>query len=100
MKSGSRIPRAFRLLALFCALAPALVSHGTEFKPKMTVAAFGLFGDQSVFESEAKGAAQIVADRLGASPAIVRANTRNREDATSDKVMATLQAAAMAIDVQ
>ena len=100
MKSGSRIPRAFGLLALLCAFALAPVSQGAELKPKVTVAAFGLWSDQSVFESEAKGAAQIVADRLGASPAIVRANTRNREDATSDKVMATLQAAAMAIDVQ
>jgi tetratricopeptide (TPR) repeat protein len=100
MISGSRIPCALGLLALVCVFAPAPRSQGAEFKPKVTVAAFGLFGDQSVFESEAKGAAQIVADRLGASSAIARANTKNRDDATSDKVMATLQATAMAINSQ
>jgi tetratricopeptide (TPR) repeat protein len=75
-------------------------SHGTEFKPKVTVVAFGLYGDQSVFETEAKGAARIVADRFGGSPAIVRANTKHREDANLDMISATLESAAKAMDTQ
>src|SRR5262249_29988881 len=63
-------------------------------------AAFGLYGDQSVFESEAKGAAHIVAERFGGSPAIVRANAKQREDANLEKVAATLQAAAKVMDVE
>jgi hypothetical protein len=43
---------------LVCASIPAAAS------PKVTVLAFGLFGSQSVFESEAKGAADIVAHQL------------------------------------
>jgi hypothetical protein len=46
------------VLFLACASIPAAAS------PKVTVLAFGLFGSQSVFESEAKGAADIVAHQL------------------------------------
>ena len=35
---------------------------------------FGLFGAQSVVESEAKGAADIVAHQVGADAVVVRAN--------------------------
>ena len=100
MISGSRIVQASWLFALFFAFAPASASQGAEVKPKVAVVAFGLYGDQSVFESEAKGAAQIVADRFGGGPVIVRANTKSREDATSATVAATLQSAAKAMDVQ
>jgi tetratricopeptide (TPR) repeat protein len=100
MISGSRILRASWLFALFFAFAPASVSQGAESKPKVAVVAFGLYGDQNVFESEAKGAARIVADRFGGSPVIVRANTKSREEATSETVAATLQSAAKGMDVQ
>ena len=60
--------------------------------------AFGLFGDQSVFESEAKGAARIVADRLGGSPVVVRANNRHGGDATVDALATTLDSTAKEID--
>src|SRR6266566_6900318 len=96
---GRRIWRASCLVA-FLLLALPSASHCVEFKPKIVVAAFGLYGDQNVFESEAKGAARIVADRFGGSPVIVRANTKSREDATSELVAATLQSAAKAMDVQ
>jgi hypothetical protein len=56
----------------------AAASMPAEANPNVTVLAFGLFGAQSVFESEAKGAASIVAQRLGANPVIVRANTKTR----------------------
>src|SRR5258708_21162568 len=76
---GSCILRASWSLALFFAFAPASALHATELKPKVTVAAFGLYGDQSVFESEAKGAARIVADPFGGNPVIVHANTESPE---------------------
>jgi hypothetical protein len=53
----------FPFLLLVCASIPAAAS------PKVTVLAFGLFGSQSVFESEAKGAADIVAHQLDANAA-------------------------------
>jgi len=59
MSSGSRILRVLGLFAFLFAFTPGH-SQGAESKPKVTVVAFGLFGDQSVFESEAKGAARIV----------------------------------------
>src|SRR5215831_19099309 len=72
---GGRMRQASWLFAvLFFALSSA--SYGVELKPKVTIAAFALYGDQSVFESEAKGAARIVADRFGGSPVIVRATPR------------------------
>jgi Flp pilus assembly protein TadD len=99
MISGSRILRASWLIAfLFFALSSA--SHSAELKPKVSVVAFGLYGDQSVFENEAKGAARIVADRFGGSAVIVRANTKSREDANVGIVAATLQSASKAMDVQ
>jgi hypothetical protein len=65
-------------------LAPAaflaLASMPAGASPKVTVLAFGLFGAQSVFESEAKGAASIVAQRLSTDPVVVRANTKTRGD--------------------
>jgi tetratricopeptide (TPR) repeat protein len=98
MISGRPILRASWLFALlFLAFSSAL--HGAEVKPKVAVVAFGLYGDQSVFESEAKGAARIVADRFGGSPVIVRANTKSRADANFETVSATLRSAAKQMDV-
>jgi tetratricopeptide (TPR) repeat protein len=100
MISGSRILRAFGLFALFCAFALAPASRGAEFRPKVTVAAFGLWGDQSVFESEATAAARLAGERFGASSIVVRANNKSREDATIEMVAAAVQSAAKAMDVQ
>jgi len=97
----SGIRRASRFAALlFLAFAPASASQGAEFKPKVIVAAFGLYGDQGVFESEAKGAARIVAGRFGADPVTVRANTKSRDEATLETLAATLQSATKAMDLQ
>src|SRR5262245_11662978 len=93
------IPRALWLVALLFFVVSS-AAHSVEFKPKITVAAFGLYGDQNVFESEAKGASLTVADRFGGSPVIVRANTKSREDATFEMVAAALQSASKAMDVQ
>jgi hypothetical protein len=59
---------------------------------------FGLFGDQSVFESEASGAAKIVAERFAGAPVIVRANTKSRSDATPESLTAALDSAAKEMD--
>src|SRR5215467_5907437 len=96
---GGRMRQAAWSVALFF-LAFSSASHGAEFKPKVIVAAFGLYGDQSVFESEAKGAARIVADRFGGSPVIVRFNTKSRDDANAQTIAAALQSAAKAMDGQ
>jgi len=82
------------LLALL-AVGPA---RAAELGPKVAVVAFGLFGDQSVFESEANGAAKIVADRFAGAPVIVRANTKSRSDATPESLTAALDSAAKEMD--
>jgi Peptidase C13 family len=66
--------------------------------PNVTILSFGLFGAQSVFESEAKGAASIVAQRLGANAVIVRANTKTRGDVTVASVGDALLAAGERMD--
>src|SRR4051794_20903375 len=40
-------------------------AHAADSPRKMTVVAFGLFGDEGVFRREATGAARIVANRFG-----------------------------------
>jgi hypothetical protein len=76
---------------LACASVPAGAS------PKVTVLAFGLFGAQSVFESEAKGAADIVAHQLDANAVVVRANTKRHGDITIASIEDALQSAADSI---
>src|SRR6266568_6600485 len=77
------------LLAVVASASPA-----AQGGPKVAVVAFGLFGDQSVFESEANGAARIVAKNFGGGPVIVRANSKTREDATIKTLTASLRSAA------
>jgi hypothetical protein len=84
------------LLAAIVFFASASMPAGAS--PNVTVLAFGLFGAQSVFESEAKGAASIVAQRLGANPVIVRANTKTRGDVTIASIGDALQSAAERMD--
>jgi tetratricopeptide (TPR) repeat protein len=87
-------------LSVLLPLAFFSSSHGAEFKANVTVAAFGLYGDQSVFENEVKGAAQIVGDRFGASSVITRANTKRNEDASLEMIATTLQTASKKMDIQ
>ncbi|MBV9637136.1 MAG: peptidase C13, legumain asparaginyl peptidase [Methylobacteriaceae bacterium] len=57
--------------------------------------AFGLFGDQGVFQREASAAASIVASRFGnGGPVIVHANTKTGGEATIAGLDASLRAAA------
>ena len=76
----------------------ALGSMPAGASPKVTVLAFGLFGAQSVFESEAKGAASIVAQRLTTGPVVVRANTKTRRDVTVASFGNILQSTAEGMD--
>jgi hypothetical protein len=76
----------------------ASASMSAAENPSVTVLAFGLFGAQSVFESEAKGAAGIIAQRLGANSVIVRANTKTRGDVTVASIAEALQAAGERMD--
>src|SRR5262249_7476515 len=92
-----------RLHTALFALALALVPLGTGVNAaddlhKVAVVSFGLFGDQRVFQSEATGAAQIVASRFGADPTIVKFNNKKGGDATTASLAATLQATAKNID--
>jgi Peptidase C13 family len=89
-------------LALFIVFAApvsrAAEQAGTRPAAHVAVLAFGLFGDQSVFDSEARGAARIVAQRLGGDPVVVRANTKTRADVSVRSVAATVQMAAEKMD--
>ena len=85
----------------FLAVVPFVVLPSDAVAdPTVTVLAFGLVGSQSVFESEAKGAAAILAQRLGAGAAdvVVRANTKTRGDVTIAAIGAALQSAAARLD--
>jgi len=83
------------LIALCVAVAPVATALGAPDElRKVSVVSFGLFGDQRVFQSEATGAAKVVANRFGAEPVIVRFNTRKGGDATTTSLAATLQATA------
>jgi len=92
-------PLASILLALLV-FVPAYAGRSAEPGPKVAVVAFGLFGDQSVFESEAQGAARIVADRFGGGPVIVRANTRSQSDVTVKTLATALDSAAKELDAE
>jgi Peptidase C13 family len=91
-------PVASGLFALLIVLVAASTAAWAQNGSKVAVVAFGLFGDQSVFESEAKGAAAIVADRFGGGPVMVRANTKRRGDATPETLASSLDSVAKEID--
>lgn len=63
------------------------------------ILSFGLWGPQSVFESEAKGAARILAANWGAKGrVIVRSNTKSRSDASPATILAASKAVGEVID--
>jgi uncharacterized caspase-like protein len=91
--------RAARLWAVAALVALACVSGARAAPPKVDVVAFGLWGDQSVFASEAEGAARVVARQYGhGGKVVVRVNTEKRGDATEDNLRATLAALGAAMD--
>jgi Peptidase C13 family len=65
------------------------------------ILSFGLWGPQSVFESEARGAARILEANFGAKGrVIVRSNTKSRSDATPATILAASRAVGKVIDPQ
>ena len=92
MRLSSRVPVSFALLLAAPLVFSSVPScHGGEGTAKVAIAAFGLFGDQSVFESEARLAAKVVADRFGSRSVTVRSNSASREEANAGTLAATLQ---------
>ena len=85
-------------LAVPFLMAALAAAHGADARPKVAVAAFGLYGDQSVFESEATRTAKIVAERFAGSSVSIHANTRSREDANLESIATTLQSASETMD--
>jgi hypothetical protein len=65
---------------------------------KVAVLAFGLVGSQSIFESEAKGAAAVVGKRLRADDIVARANTKTRAGVTIAAIGAATASAAAKLD--
>jgi hypothetical protein len=87
------------LIALVLIVAP-VVSPAHADARKVSVVSFGLFGDQSVFRSEATGAAQIVASRFGKGPVDVQYNSKKGGGATVDSLAKSLQVAAKEIEAE
>jgi hypothetical protein len=88
-----------RTAAIFGLLFVLTAASATsEAAAKVAVVAFGLFGDQSVFESEARAAAQIIATRFDGDPVVVRANTKTRRDATPETLAGALRSVARTVD--
>jgi hypothetical protein len=65
---------------------------------KTYIVSFGLFGDQSVFEKEARGAAEILSQRLIGAQSVVRFNTKQGGTATPLALATALKAAGRAMD--
>ena len=104
---------AFCLIGLSLALGPSHDAYGQTARraepvrlapqrPGQTdvyILSFGLWGPQSVFESEAKGAARILETQFdGKGRSIVRFNTKRRAGATPQSLMAAATAAGQALD--
>lgn len=87
------------LIALVLTVASSVsLVHAVEDARKVSVVSFGLFGDQGVFESEAIGAAQVVAGRFRSGPVDVQYNSKKGGAATIEALTRSLQAAANGLD--
>src|SRR5260370_37003935 len=79
------------LIALVLTVAPSVSPvHAVEDARKVSVVAFGLFGDQGVFRSEATGAAQVVAGRFGNGPINMQYNSKKGGGATIEALAMSL----------
>jgi len=97
---SGRLAAALMAFVLAFALTIAAWGSPAHADAKVSVVSFGLFGDQSVFRSEATGAAQIVADRFGKGPVDVQFNSKRGGGATVDALAKSLQGAANGIDAE
>jgi hypothetical protein len=83
------------ILAVVTATVSALAENAGR---KIAVISFGLSSEQTVFRSEAVGAASVVAKRFGGDPVIVHFNTRTSGSATIEALAATLERTGKTID--
>jgi hypothetical protein len=94
--------RVVRPIFKSCILAMLLLSSGiasAQNTARVHVISYGLWGDQSVFRSEATRAAEIVSRKYGqGGDKIVRANTRRDGPATAEHLKADLQQAGAKAD--
>jgi hypothetical protein len=89
------------LLAFVLTVGPSVSQAlAADDARKVSVVSFGLFGDQGVFESEAAGAAQVVAGRFGSGPINVQYNSKKGGRATIEGLATSLQAASKGMDVE
>ena len=102
MTSRSWISRLGAPLLAFVLTVGPLVSQAlaVDDTRKVSVVSFGLFGDQGVFQSEATGAAQVVAGRFGSGPINVQYNSKKGGGATIEGLAASLQAASKEMDAE
>jgi len=85
-------------LAFDISAAPAVPAERQGLS-ETHIVSFGLFGPESVFESEARGAARVLQAWFGATvEPVVRFNSKRRAFATARTVAASLQAAGAAMD--
>src|SRR3954454_20810002 len=112
----SRVSRVSLVLLTWCgtlgAVAPALAldiaahiaapraaSGPRQGFSDASIVSFGLFGPESVFESEARGAARVLQAWFGATvQPVVRFNSKRRALAITRTVAASLRAAGAAMD--
>jgi hypothetical protein len=92
--------RLWALIAFLLTVTPTVLPAHAENARKVSVVSFGLFGDQSVFRSEATGAAKIIADRVGGSPVDVQYNSKKGGKATIETLARSLQTAAKGMDAE
>ena len=90
----SKLIKFVTLSVVALTVMPCIVAAG----PNVAVLAFGLVGSESVFESEAKGAAAILAQRLGAHDVVARSNTKTRRDVTIEAIGAAVRTAVDKMD--
>jgi hypothetical protein len=88
------------LIVFLLAVTPAVLPAHAENARKVSVVSFGLFGDQSVFRSEATGAAKIIADRFGGGPVDAQYNSKKGGKATIETLATSLQTAAKGMDAE
>src|SRR6266700_3305166 len=102
MTSRSWISRLGAPLLAFVLTLASSVSQvlAVDDARKVSVVSFGLFGDQGVFESEATGAAQVVAGRFGSGPINVQYNSKKGGGATIETLAMSLQEAANGMDAE
>jgi hypothetical protein len=62
------------------------------------IVSFGLFGRESVFESEARGAAHVLSEKLPKAQSLVSFNTKRGGGATAQRLEAALKSAGAAMD--